>query len=330
MLLQVEKATKLYDRGKVIAVDEVCFQLKAGKVYALVGESGSGKTTLARLLVGLERLDHGRIFLDEKLMASKSYHLPANRRPIGMVFQEYALFPHLTVAKNIAFGLDKLEQKNRVVRDLLRLIQLEDYAHRYPNELSGGQQQRVALARALAPQPRLLLLDEPFSSLDQHLRLQLRSDLFHVLQATQTTALFITHDTQDALAVADELLVVKEGRLLQQGTPKEIYQQPINAYVAQLFDPIVALPHSLLLLFGYSALPNNIYYLRPQHFQLGITSYATDAQVVQTSFMGTHYDLTVQVDKYQWTIRSVVLPAASVVQIGFEEEKLLCFEEEII
>ena len=237
-LLEIQKVSKTFNKGKVVALDEISLDLKKGKILAVVGESGSGKTTLIRLITGLETLDNGVIKLNNKIVSSNAVFIEPQYRNVGMVFQDYALFPHLTVFKNIAYGISKLPNKEQRIKEVLALVGLEGMENRYPHELSGGQQQRVALARAMAPNPELLILDEPFSNLDVILRNQLRQDLVKILKQTQTTAIFVTHDIKDALAVSDEILVLQKGKALQQGITKEVYKNPKVEYVKLLFENV--------------------------------------------------------------------------------------------
>jgi iron(III) transport system ATP-binding protein len=223
--------------GSDFQLQDINFSAEKGKILALVGESGSGKTTLLRLISGLESPDSGFIYLDNKILFDKENFVVPEERNIGYVFQDYALFPHLTVKNNIRFGIDNLsslEQEQRI-EEMLDLVNLTDYADRYPSELSGGEQQRVAVARALAMQPKVLLLDEPFSNLDFIRRETLKTELKAILKKTETTAIFVTHDTTEALFLADKIIVLKEGKILQQGTPEKIYNLPVNKYVAAFF-----------------------------------------------------------------------------------------------
>lgn len=248
--LQVQNLSKSYRNGPAPAVRDVSFELPEGKLLSLVGESGSGKTTLLRLLAGLETPESGTISLDGRLLSSPAAVVPPEQRGIGLVFQHHALFPHLTVEKNIGFGLRHLSRDERlaVIAQLLALVGLAKFGARYPHELSGGERQRIALARALAPEPRLLLLDEPFSSLDARLRQTVRDDTRAILKERGATALFVTHDTGDALSIADRIVVLKHGQLQQDGAPPEVYHAPANAYVASFFGtcnflPMHSLPH---------------------------------------------------------------------------------------
>ncbi|WBX72550.1 ABC transporter ATP-binding protein [Tenacibaculum pacificus] len=237
-LLEVKDVKKTFNKGKVVALNNVSFSLSKGKIIAIVGESGSGKTTLIRLITGLETLDYGTILIKEKTVSSSAIFVKPQLRNVGMVFQDYALFPHFSVADNIGYGISNLSDKKDRIKEVLTLVGLSDKENSYPHELSGGQQQRVALARALAPKPELLILDEPFSNLDVILRSQLRKDILAILKKTNTTAIFVTHDIKDALEVSDEIIVLKNGVVLQQGITKEVYENPEDGYVKLLFENI--------------------------------------------------------------------------------------------
>ena len=216
------------------AVAGVSFGLRAGEIGVLIGPSGCGKTTLLRAVAGLERASKGSITLSKTIVSSASTHLPAEDRRIGMVFQDYALFPHLDVAHNVAFGIHHLPKTERVARvqEVLNLVDLPDVAKRYPHELSGGQQQRVALARALAPKPQLLLLDEPFSNLDVDLRERLAHEIRAILKKANATALFVTHDQLEAFAIGDVIGVMHEGKLHQWADAYTLYHRPATRFVA--------------------------------------------------------------------------------------------------
>ncbi len=227
-ILQLDGVSKWF--GESQAVAEVSLNLPHG-ILALLGSSGCGKTTLLRLIAGFEHPQTGSIEIAGRKVASVDCWIPPEKRRLGMVFQDYALFPHLTVAENVAFGLKKQEQD--AARRLIELVGLTRLENRYPYQLSGGQQQRVALARALAPQPQLVLLDEPLSNLDMQVRLRLREEIRDILKATKTSAVFVTHDREEALAIADLVAVMSKGKLEQIGTPQEVYTQPASRFVAE-------------------------------------------------------------------------------------------------
>jgi iron(III) transport system ATP-binding protein len=228
--------------GAVLAVDNVDLEVRRGRVLALIGPSGCGKTTTLRLIAGFEEPESGRIELDGEVVAEGSRSLPPERRRVGMVFQDYALFPHLDVAGNVAFGLPPGPGRAQRVQAILDLVGLSGLGRRYPHALSGGQQQRVALARALAPAPALLLLDEPFSNLDAALRGRVRSDVREILERAGATAILVTHDQDEALSIADDVAVMQHGRILQTGTPEDIYNRPRDRDVALLLGEANLVP----------------------------------------------------------------------------------------
>lgn len=236
-IIELNNISKKYPGATTFAVDQVSFSLEKGEILALVGESGSGKTTLLRLIAGLEHPDTGSIRLDGKVVVSGSKSLPTNKRKTGMVFQDYALFPHLTIFENVAFGLRGITKKEteKRVYETIELTSLKENVMKYPHQLSGGQQQRVALARALAPRPELLLMDEPFSNLDTILRDQVREEVREIIEAMGITAILVTHDTKDAFSTADKIAVMLDGKLLQIDTPNTLYNDPNSSYVAALF-----------------------------------------------------------------------------------------------
>lgn len=233
-LLRLENISKTFGT-EVKALQDISFAVEQGELIALLGESGSGKTTLLRIIAGFEVANAGAVHLSDTLLCDQSTFVQPERRGIGMVFQEHALFPHLSVKKNITFGLKDKSLHDARTREMLNLVDLANHEQRYPHELSGGQQQRIAIARALAPAPNLLLLDEPFSNLDESLKEKVRMEIRDILKKSNTTALFVTHDTKDALSVADRILVLKNGRIQQFGTPDELFNRPANAAVAHLF-----------------------------------------------------------------------------------------------
>jgi iron(III) transport system ATP-binding protein len=226
------------------AVNGVSFDIAEGEILAMLGPSGSGKTTVLRLIAGFEPPDAGTIHIAGRLVAGGGAWAPPEARGIGMVFQDYALFPHLTAAENVAFGLHCILAAERGPRteEVLTLVGMEAFAGRYPHELSGGQQQRVALARALAPRPFAVLLDEPFSNLDADLRGQVREEVRAILKATGTSALFVTHDQEEALLLGDRVAVLNQGRLEQVDTPEIVFHAPKTRFVAGFFGRASFLP----------------------------------------------------------------------------------------
>lgn len=226
--------------GRVTAVEDFSLTVRPGEVVCLLGPSGCGKTTILRLAAGLERLQRGRVSINGALAADETRHVPPEERGIGLVFQDYALFPHLTVGENVSFGLKRARGRERSgrVAEVLEQVGIADLAERYPHALSGGQQQRVALARALAPQPPLILLDEPFSGLDARLRDQVRDQTLHVLKRSGQAALLVTHDAEEAMFMADRIAVMRAGRNLQTASPDALYCHPANAFVAEFLSEV--------------------------------------------------------------------------------------------
>ncbi len=247
MFLEVRQLLVRYPGAAQAAVQEVSLGLRAGDIGVLIGPSGCGKTTLLRAVAGLEPVSGGEIFLSGQVVSSASLQLSPEERRIGMVFQDYALFPHLDVGRNVGFGIHQLPRAERAarVREVLALVGLAGSEARYPHELSGGQQQRVALARALAPRPQLLLLDEPFSNLDVELRERLAHEVRSILKAAQATALFVTHDQLEAFAIGDTIGVMHEGRLHQWDEAYTLYHRPATRFVADFIGHGVFAPATL-------------------------------------------------------------------------------------
>jgi iron(III) transport system ATP-binding protein len=252
-ILQLHQVSKQFERSATPAVNQVSLDLASGEILGLLGPSGCGKTTLLRLMGGFEQPRSGEIRLGGEVVADGSRLLPPERRDVGMVFQDYALFPHLTVAKNVAFGLQQprrkkfgVQQMAELVKGAIGLVGLAGLEERYPHELSGGQQQRVALARAIAPQPAMILLDEPLSNLDVQVRLYLRQEIRNILKTAGMAAVFVTHDQEEALSICDRIAVMNQGRLEQIGTPEMLYQAPMSKFVAEFVTQANFLPAQLV------------------------------------------------------------------------------------
>jgi iron(III) transport system ATP-binding protein len=245
-LLELKNIRHAY--GKQPVVKDLSLTLKKGDIGCLLGPSGCGKTTVLRCIAGFESISAGEILLNGKLISNANFSLPPEQRHIGMVFQDYALFPHLTVAANIGFGLHKMQRPERASRiaELLQIVGLGDSSSRFPHELSGGQQQRVALARALAPRPALLLLDEPFSNLDVSLRERLSLEIRDILKNQNATAILVTHDQDEAFAIADEIGVMHHGEIQQYDTAYNLYHKPVNPFVANFIGKGVFLSGKIL------------------------------------------------------------------------------------
>lgn len=228
-----------FTRGETDILKSISFELKPREIICLVGPSGCGKTSVLRLLGGAERRSSGRITIDRKIVSDANHFIPPERRNVGMVFQDFALFPHMRVLDNVLFGLNKIEAKaaRALANNALQRVGMAHKANANPNTLSGGEQQRVALARAIAPRPSILLLDEPFSNLDQRLRDDVRAQTLAVLRETRASCIIVTHDPEEALSLADRVILMRKGQIVQIGTPEEIYRSPVDPQVAEFFSP---------------------------------------------------------------------------------------------
>ncbi|TXE07349.1 ABC transporter ATP-binding protein [Gelidibacter salicanalis] len=334
-MLTINSLSKSFDKGRNYAIENVSFTLKAGQVCAIVGESGSGKTTLVRLIAGLERPDHGSIAMGDKIIASLDKFVQPEKRKIGLVFQEYALFPHLTIFENVLYGLSKMKDKKSRAQEMLDLVGLSEMGQRYPHQLSGGQQQRVALARALAPEPSLLILDEPFSNLDTMLRTQLRNEVFDIIKKTGVTVLFVTHDTQDALSVADEILILQNGKVIQKDVATNLYVKPNTLYVASLFGSTVHINKNLQNAFRCPLKETCCHAIRNDKIIVSPSSaeadceYLTTAQVIKKIQLGDSIQLVLKLESgEQLTVMTQDKNIADTIYIGFNSKDILEFEQE--
>jgi iron(III) transport system ATP-binding protein len=329
-VLEVRGVSKRYGGTGAFAIRDVSLAVVRGEVLAVVGESGCGKTTLLRLIAGLEVPTEGEVLLNGHVASTPAGVVPPERRGVGIVFQDYALFPHLNVLGNVEFGLQNLARSLRRNRALeaLSLVGLTDYGQRFPHELSGGQQQRVALARALAPRPSLLLLDEPFSNLDIVLRTQVRTEIGAILERANTTAVFVVHDLEDVLSVADRIAILKNGALQQIGSPQAVYEKPVDEYVARLFGatnllpgtprgdgfdtPIGFLPSS-----AASGLSDPVTLsLRPSDIEILHGGEGTEATVIGTRYRGDHMEVSLAVGSHVLAARyGGALSAGTVVRV---------------
>ena len=309
MSLEFHNVSHSYGTTRVL--QDISFKAAEGEILCLLGPSGGGKSTLLRLAAGLEPVQSGHLSLDGELLAQPGIQPPPEQRPIGLVFQDHVLFPHLTVTSNLAFGLagtNKLAQRDRVAQ-LLEQMDLAGLDERYPHELSGGQQQRVALARAMAPKPRVLLLDEPFASVDSTLRRQLRRTTRAALKASGTTAIVVTHDPDEAMQLADSIAVMAQGKIAQHDSPSAIWQQPTTLQVALLFgDATAIVSHSrggtVFSAFGEmaSTLPDGptTLAIRPQGIELHQpdSDHPATAEVTDLRLLG-----------HRWQLRLTALPS---------------------
>ncbi len=240
MMLKIAGLRKAF--GNQVVIDGIDLEVELGEFVALLGPSGSGKTTMLRLIAGFEDADGGEIRLANRIIVHDTISVPPERRKIGMVFQDYALFPHLSVRDNVAFGLPRSKTRNERVEEVLHKVGLGPWIDQMPHFLSGGQQQRVALARALAPSPTIVMLDEPFSNLDPALRMQVRADVRRILQDAGVTAILVTHDQEEALSMADRIAVLFNGQIAQYATPEEVYDRPATREVAAFVGDAQFLP----------------------------------------------------------------------------------------
>ena len=233
--LEVKNLSRSF--GNLTVVDKISFQIFSGQVACLLGPSGCGKSTTLRMIAGVEKPSSGQIFVDEELISNASFQVPPEERSIGLMFQDFALFPHLNVQQNVYFGLaGSKEFKEKRSLDLLERVGLAHLAFNYPHSLSGGEQQRIALIRALAPQPKIMLMDEPFSGLDDRLRDEVRDETFNLLRSEDAAVLMVTHDPQEAMKVADEIALMRDGKILQRGAPYNIYNAPVDLKALQFFS----------------------------------------------------------------------------------------------
>ncbi|TEA80050.1 ABC transporter ATP-binding protein [Allopusillimonas ginsengisoli] len=316
----IDSVSKRY--GDVEVLSGASLTIEHGTVVALLGPSGCGKTTLLRLIAGFDRLDQGRIAFDEHIVAAPSVFVPPERRGIGYVPQEGALFPHLTVEGNVRYGLRKHASGRQRVHDVLALTGLSGLNKRFPHALSGGQQQRVALARALAPDPALILLDEPFNALDLDLRRRMCEDVIDVLRQTGTTTILVTHDPGEAFAVSDQMAVMQAGEIMQCASPETVYWQPANPSVARLTGSTIFLsgemttfgmqsPLGLLDIHGTTSGRAGKAWamLRPEQVRLSAHGPGIPAKVIHRSFRGDHTMLELKVNETRISLRSPSLSA---------------------
>ena len=293
--------------GTIEAVRNVTFELRPGEIACLLGPSGCGKTTLLRIAAGVERPSQGSIYLAGEEVAGPREFVPPEKRGVGLMFQDYALFPHMTNLDNVAFGLKSLSRADALkeARLALRRVGLLDYAASYPSMLSGGEQQRVALARAMVPRPAVILMDEPFSGLDQRLRDRVRRETLFLLKETRATALIVTHDPVEAMEVSDRILLMRHGQLVQTGTPRELYYHPVDASAARFFsdfneftgrviDGRIATPFGVLPAESFANGAFVLVMIRPQGLLPAKGGeQGTEGQVIDARFLGDELQLTV-------------------------------------
>ncbi|MCC0804741.1 ABC transporter ATP-binding protein [Methylobacterium sp. W2] len=304
------------DFGRKHALDDVSLAVRAGEIIALLGDSGCGKSTLLRAVAGLEQPSGGLVLLDGQAMSAR---VPPEERGVGLMFQDYALFPHLTVMQNVRFGLHRLRaaEADAVAKARLEQVGLADRASSYPGSLSGGESQRVALARALAPGPRVLLLDEPFSNLDRRNRDRVRADTISVLRATGATALLVTHDPEEALLVSDRIVLMRDGRIVQIGTGADLYQRPVSRFAANFFGDLITFPSRCtnraaatpLGVFPAPGIASGVRVaacVRPEAILLSDAEAGHPARVIRRRFLGPVAELTLVADGFTEPFRLTV------------------------
>ena len=322
MSVSVDEVSKAF--GPTRAVDSVTLSVHPGELLGVLGPSGCGKTTLLRLIAGFERPDAGSVAVGGRVVAAHRRWLAPERRRIGMVFQDYALFLHLSVAANVAFGLPRRERRGPRVLEALELVGLQHKAARFPHELSGGERQRVALARALAPEPEVVLLDEPFSSLDASLRGALRREVELILRDAGATAVLVTHDQEEALTLADRLAVMRNGQIVQVGAPEEVYAHPADRFIAAFLGDVNVLSgvgrdggvETELGLFDVAGGPaSGVVHvaIRPEQLELR-TDHDANAEVVEREFRG--HDVLYRLRHQGGRTVLVQLPSLELYEVG--------------
>ncbi|MBW6480796.1 MAG: ABC transporter ATP-binding protein [Bacteroidales bacterium] len=334
-ILELKNITKKFPDAQLPAVNDFNLEVKKGEIVALLGESGCGKTTILRMIAGFEIPDTGQIKLNGEVVSGNGIFKEPQKRRVGIVFQDYALFPHKTVWENITFGLFQLSKEvaREKARNIIVLSGLQGLEKRYPHQLSGGQKQRVALARALAPEPELILFDEPFSNIDSMRKHQMREDIQNIIKETDATAIFVTHDTRDVMTIADKVSVLRQGRLMQTETPENIYNFPANAYVADFFGKTnyikAKVSHD-----GYdtpmgiiktstplpASIDNVILSIRPEEFTIKTEGHdCFCGSIVKEKFMGEYKELTCKVENPSGEDTEIIIYASPAVECSNEK-----------
>lgn len=320
-------------------VENLSLRVAPGHILALLGPSGCGKTTTLRLVAGFEQLDSGYIEIAGRAVAGEQLHLPPEKRRVGMVFQDYAIFPHLSVAQNIAFGLGRGQAAQERAAQMLRFVGLAGQGVKMPHELSGGQQQRVALARALAPEPAVILLDEPFSNLDAALRTAVRQEVRTLLQQSKATAVFVTHDQEEALFMGDEVAVMKDGRLQQVGTPETIFHRPRTRFVAEFMGQTDFIPgrvNSSGIATALGTIPKKTVLaadtpvevaVRPDDVELRVAGSEENGRILSRQFTGMAYIYRVRLADgstiHSWQPHTTQMAVGTAVQAAVRQDHTL-------
>ncbi|MDH1976717.1 ABC transporter ATP-binding protein [Aliarcobacter butzleri] len=305
-IVQIKNLKKIFCKGNICVANKINLSIKEGEIFTILGRSGSGKTTLLRMISGLETPDNGEIIIDNKVVFSEDTNVEPKNRKIAIVFQNYALLPHLTIASNITFGSDASKKD---LEEILKKTKLKGQENKFPHELSGGQQQRVALARALINKAKILLLDEPLSNIDTELRTHLRAELKEMIKAFNITAIFITHDKEDAFYLSDRIAIIYGGDILQVGTSKEIYNNPVDLYCANFLGKITKIDENS--------------YIRPESIKISQDG-KTEGLIKDIIFYGSFYEITVLADEKHFILHSFddTLEIGQKVNLSFENKIL--------
>lgn len=312
MYLEVNNLVKYYEKENLI-IKKLNFSVKKGEIISFLGESGSGKTTFLKCLAGLEMINSGSIKLNDRILNDKNHFVIPQKRNIGFVFQDYPLFPHLNLKDNILFNLDTIHFEK--LDYVLSLSGLNSLVNRFPHELSGGEQQRACISRALIREPDLLLLDEPFSNLDSEIKESMREEIHEILKKTNTTTILVTHDINDALNIADRILIFKAGILQQYDDPINMYCEPVNCYCAKILGDL-----NKILTNG------DVHYLRPENFQI-VKKSNLEVIVEKSFFQGKEYKIKGTCDGELWTFfSSKPLKEKEKVYVDYKKDDLIYFD----
>lgn len=286
-IVEIKNLKKIFCKGNICVANDINLTINEGEIFTILGKSGSGKTTFLRMIAGLETPDNGEIIIDNKTVFSKNENLEAKKRGVAVVFQNYALLPHLSISSNITFGSDASKAD---LKEVLEKTKLQGQENKFPHELSGGQQQRVALARAIINKPKILLLDEPLSNIDTELRSLLRAELKEMIKLFGITALFITHDKEDAFYLSDKIAIMDGGNILQTGNPKDIYHHPANLYCANFLGKMTQITENA--------------YIRPEHILISENG-KFEGNIKDIIFYGSFYEIILETKDRNLLIHSV-------------------------
>ena len=312
MFLKVNNLKKYYSQDEHL-IRDLNFSVKQGDIVSFIGESGSGKTTFLKCLAGLEKINSGSIELNGKILDNQNTFVTPNERKIGFVFQDYPLFPHLTVLENIKINLEKRFLSK--IEYILGLTNLQNLSNRYPDQLSGGEQQRACLARALVREPDLLLLDEPFSNLDSNIKLSIQEEIHKIVKETQTTTILVTHDIRDTFNISDKILIFKAGILQQYDNPVSMYCNPVNCYCAKILGDL-----------NQVNINDKIFYLRPEKIMVTESS-DFEGEVKKCLFAGKEYKISAKVNSEIWTFfNDYAIEKNNKVYLNFNKKDLLEFD----